>query len=224
MMFWIAILAGVLFVWLAVRVGFYETWVLFFNIVIAIYVSVFLAPLLAELAPAPSGAASYHVALCMTVLAGGCFALLQGLSFVFLTGQYHIPFPRVFDIVLSGVLGFAAGFLTLSFVALVLTMTPLAENKIAGIFGLSKASPSHTTVGNPNLACITRCCDLIHSCAGFHDAGNTTEAAIQKLLEMKIAGRSPSEKPPDVNEAPKPQSPRDTTTKPNRRLDKYIQD
>ena len=129
MMFWIAILAGALFIWLAVRMGFYETWVLFFNIVVSIYVSVFLTPILAEFAPAPTGASSYHTALCMIVLAGGCFALLQGLSFVFLTGQYHIPFPRVFDVVFSGVLGFVTGFLTLSFVALVLTTTPLAESQ-----------------------------------------------------------------------------------------------
>ena len=103
MIFWIAILAGVLFVWLAIRMGFYETWALFFNTVVSIYVSVFLTPMLIEFVPAPSGAASYHVALCLIVLAGGVFALLQGLSYVFLTGQFHIPFPRVFDIVLSGV-------------------------------------------------------------------------------------------------------------------------
>lgn len=231
MMFWIAILAGALFVWLAVRVGFYEMWVLFFNIVISLYVSVFLAPILVEVTPAPGGAASYHVALCMTVLAGGCFALLQGLSFVFLTGQYHIPFPRVFDILLSGVLGFAAGFLIISFVAVVLTTTPLAEHKIVGVFALGKqpqqAKGPQTRAlafGSPNLACITRCCDLIHSFAGFHDAGNTAGATLQKLLEMRKASPSPIEEPSDTNEPPKPQPPRDTSTQPSRRVDKYIQD
>jgi hypothetical protein len=231
MMFWIAILGGALFVWLAVRVGFYETWVLLFNVVISIYVSVFLSPLLVEFAPAPGGAASYHVALCMAVLAGGCFALLQGLSFVLLTGQYHIPFPRVFDILLSGVLGFAAGFLIVSFVAVVLTTTPLAEHKIVGVFGLgtqprqAKGPQTRTlALGNPNLAGITRCCDLIHSFAGFHEAGNTAGATLQKLLEMKKASPSPIEKPSDANAPPKPQPPKDTSARPSRRLDKYIQD
>ena len=222
---------GALFVWLAVRVGFYETWVLFFNVVISIYVSVFLSPILVELVPPPGGAASYHIALCLTVLAGGCFALLQGLSFVFLTGQYHIPFPRVFDVLFSGVLGFAAGFLIVSFVALVLTTTPLAEHKIVGVLGLGKqpqqAKGPQTRAnafGGPNLSCITRCCDLIHSFAGFHDAGNTTGATLQKLLEMKKSSPDPIEQPPDVNEPPKPQPSKDTTTRPSRRLDKYIQD
>src|SRR5512146_104116 len=101
MVFWIAILAGALFVWLAVRLGFYETWILFFNVLVSLYVSIFLTPLLVEVAPAPGEAASYNAALCLLVLAGGCFAVLQGLSYVFLTGQFHIPFPRVFDIVVS---------------------------------------------------------------------------------------------------------------------------
>ena len=56
MVFWIAILAGVLFTWLAVRMGFYETWVLLFNLVVAIYVSIFLAPAVARFVPMPGSA------------------------------------------------------------------------------------------------------------------------------------------------------------------------
>ena len=215
MMFWIAILAGALFVWLAVRVGFYETWVLFFNIVVSIYVSVFLTPILAEFVPAPGGVASYHVALCLTVLAGGCFAILQGLSFVFLTGQYHIPFPRVFDILLSGVLGFAAGFLTLSFVALVLTVTPLAENRIAGVFGLAKQSEQ------ANLVCLTRCCDLIHSFTRFDNAGNTAQAAVQRLLETTKVSLRLSKTQSDANEPLQSQPPKEAATPKGRRIIEY---
>jgi len=196
MMFWIAILAGALFVWLAVRMGFYETWVLFFNIVVSIYVSVFLTPTLAEFAPAPGGASSYHTALCMIVLAGGCFALLQGTSFVFLTGQFHIPFPRVFDVVFSGVVGFVAGFLVLSFVALVLTTTPLARHNVVGVLGLDQQSRT------ANLVCITRSCDLIHFFAASDDGGDTPQAALQRLLQMNTAHPDPGRRPPDTNEPP----------------------
>jgi len=196
MMFWIAILAGALFVWLAVRIGFYETWVLFFNVIVSIYVSVFLAPMLAEFAPAPAGAPSYHAALCLIVLAGGCFAILQGLSFVFLTGQYHLPFPRVFDIVFSGMLGFVTGFLVLSFVALVLTTTPLASHRIVGVLGLGQQSRP------ANLVSITRCCDLIHVFAGSDEKDRTPEAAVQRLLQMNTAHPVPRSRPPDANEPP----------------------
>jgi hypothetical protein len=196
MMFWIAILAGALFVWLAVRLGFYETWTLLFNIVVSIYVSVFLTPILAELAPASGEVSSYHTALCLIVLAGGCFALLQGLSFVFLTGQFHIPFPRIFDVVFSGMLGFVAGFLVLSFIALVLTTTPLARHKIVGVLGLGQqARPA-------NLVCLTRCCDLIHFFAGSDDRGDTPQAALQRLVQMNTVHPAPRNRPPDVNEPP----------------------
>ncbi len=211
MMFWIAILAGALFVWLAVRLGFYETWVLFFNIAVSIYVSVFLTPTLAEFAPAPTGASSYHTALCMIVLAGGCFALLQGISFVFLTGQFHIPFPRIFDVVFSGALGFVTGFLTLSFLALVLTTTPLARHKIVGVLGLSRQPRP------ANLVYLTRCCDLIHFFAGSDDSDGTPDAALQQLLQVNTAPPSPGSKAPDANEPPKSRPSSDVTTRPRLR-------
>ena len=194
MMFWIAILAGALFVWLAVRIGFYETWTLLFNTVVSIYVSVFLTPILAEFAPASGGDSSYHTALCLVVLAGGCFALLQGLSFVFLTGQFHIPFPRVFDIVFSGVLGFVAGFLVLSFAALVMTTTPLANHKIVGVLGLDQPARS------ANLVCITRSCDVIHFFARSGASSDTPQAALQRLLQTSAVPPGPRERPPDANE------------------------
>ena len=196
MVFWIAILAGALFVWLAVRMGFYETWVLLFNVVVSIYVSVFLTPILAEFAPAAGGASSYHTALCMIVLAGGCFALLQGTSFVLLTGQFHLPFPRIFDVLFSGMLGFVTGFLVLSFLALILTTTPLASHKIVGVLGLGQQSQS------ANLVCITRCCDLIHFFAGSSDTAGTTQDALHRLLQMNTAHPDSRRKPADANEPP----------------------
>jgi hypothetical protein len=202
-----------LFVWLAVLIGFYETWALLFNIIVSIYASVFLTPILAEFAPASGGASSYHTALCLIVLAGGCFALLQGLSFVFLTGQFHIPFPRVFDVVFSGMLGFVAGFLVLSFAALVLTTTPLASHKIVGVLGLGQQSRS------ANLVCITRCCDVIHFFAGSDDSGATTQAALQRLLQTNTAHPDPRRRPPDANEPPGSRSPQSVTTRPGYRQD-----
>lgn len=227
MMFWIAILAGAMFVWLAVRMGFYETWVLLFNTIISIYVSVFCTPILAEIVPASGGASSYHTALCMIALAGGCFAILQGLSYVFLTGQFHISFPQVFDVVLSGVVGFLAGFLMLSFVGLVLTTTPLAEHKIAGVFALPKQSQQangpqaqSVVIGNPNLSCLTWCCGVIHSFAGFHDAGSTTQMALQKLLDTPHVSPISGPEQTDVNKPPQPRPPKSTT----RRLNRYLDD
>jgi len=197
MVFWIAILAGILFVWLAVRLGFYATWVLLFNIVISIYVAIFLTPLIVSFAPAAGQVASYGAALSMLVLAGGCFALLHGLSYVFLTGQFNIAFPRIFDIVLSGVLGFAAGFLILSFAAIVLTTTPLAQQEIVSSIGFNEQSQ------RANISCVARCCDLVHAIAGFEGGKEATGTAIHRLLDVQRDLSSQRQEPkPDANEPP----------------------
>lgn len=197
MVFWIAILVGGLFVWLAVRMGFYETWILCFNIIMSMYLGIFLAPTVVEFAPGTGGLSAYGTALSMAVLAGGCFAILQGLSFVFLTGQFSIPFPRVFDIVLSGLLGFLSGFLILSFLALVLTTTPLAKHEMVSGVGLNKQSQRAT------LSTVAWCCDLIHSVAAPEAGDQTTKAAVDQLLEPhRIPGEVDGSDEPDPNEPP----------------------
>jgi uncharacterized membrane protein required for colicin V production len=176
MAFWIAILVGILFVWLAVRRGFYESLILLFNIVVSIYVAIFLAPTVVRLTPAIEGAVAFKMALCLLVLGGGCFALLFGVSFVLLTGQFHISFHRVLDIVVAGVLGFAGGFLASSFVALVVTATPLSDHWLLRYAGLNRQAEQ------PNIACIAWCCDRIHSIAGTNATVHPTEDAVTRLL------------------------------------------
>jgi len=208
MVFWIAILIGALFVWLSVRRGFYETWVLLFNVLVSIYLSVFLAPAMARFVPMPGGAA-WCTALSMLVLAGGTFALLHGLSWVFLTGQFSVRFPRLFDIVFSGILGFAVGFLILSFAALTLSTTPLAKYKIVATLGLGRNAQKANIVG------LTRSLDLIHAVAGFADGG-TTQAAVDRLLQTsddlaKSDKAQPVPNDPNAAPSPKPQNqPRET--------------
>jgi hypothetical protein len=199
MVFWIAILTGVLFVWLAVRLRFYSTWVLLFNVLVSVYVAIFLTPAVIGFAPLSGQAASCGVALSMIVLGGGCFAILHGLSFVFLTGQFNIPFPRIFDVLFSGLLGFVAGFLVLSFVAIVLTTTPLAQNKVVSSIGFNRQSQ------RANILCLSWCCDLIHAVARFEGGNDTTEAAIDRLMDMSSNLASKRNEPkPDANEPPAP--------------------
>ncbi len=79
MVFWIGILFGCLFVWLAVKKGFYETWILLFNIIIAVYLAVFLGPVIANVVPVARGSA-YNNALCMMIPGVGAFLILYGIS------------------------------------------------------------------------------------------------------------------------------------------------
>jgi len=179
MVFWIAILIGALFAWLGVRLGFYETWILCFNVIVSIYVAIFLAPLVVDFAPGTGQAAAYCLALSLIVLAGGSFAILQGMSYVCLTGQFSIPFPRILDLLFSGLLAFAAGFLILSFVAIVLTTTPLAAHSIVSTIGFTPEAQS------PNIACLARGCDLIHALVGSEAEGHTPRQALDRLLTAR---------------------------------------
>jgi hypothetical protein len=198
MVFWIAILAGIAFVWLAVRLGFYETWILLFNVLVSMYVGIFLTPIVVSFAPAAGEVASYGVALSMVVLAGGCFAILQGLSYVFLTGQFSISFPRLFDIPLSGLLGFVAGFLALSFAALTLTTTPLAQRRIVSTLGFNRQSQQATIAG------IAWGCDLIHCVARFEAGEGATREAVNRLLDLSSDVRPASPEPQPEPNAPEP--------------------
>lgn len=198
MVFWIAILAGIGFVWLAVRLGFYETWILFFNVLVSIYLGIFLTPTIVSFAPASGEFASYGVALSMIVLTGGCFAVLQGLSYVFLTGQFSISFPRLFDIPFSGLLGFITGFLTLSFAALVVTATPLAQHRLISTIGFNRQSQEAT------ITCIAWGGDLIHTFARFDAEEGATRKAVNRLLDLSSDVRSPSPKPQPEPNAPQP--------------------
>ena len=195
MVFWLAILVGALFVWLAVRLGFYETWNLFFGVVISIYMAIYLAPSVIACAPAVEEVAAYCTALSMTVVAGGCFALLYGLSYIFLTAQFNVSFPKVFDILLAGALGFLTGFLITSFVALIITTTPLAQHKLVSSMGFNPESEE------TNIGCIAWCCDMVHSVAAPDADEGATEAAIHRLLdEAQDVSPGPGPSGEDVNE------------------------
>ena len=52
MVFWLAVLVGALFAWIAVQIGFYATWIMFFNLVLSAYVGMFLTPVVITMVPA----------------------------------------------------------------------------------------------------------------------------------------------------------------------------
>jgi len=195
MVFWTSILAGGLSIWLAVRIGFFEMWTMLFNIAISIYVAIFLTPVIMNFVPA-AGDTSYGQALTLTALAVGTFLILFGISYVFLTGQFSVAFPKVFDIILAGILGFLAGSLLFSFAALIVTVTPLSQNRLMSKVGFNAQSQ------RTNIAYICRCCDLIHLAVSSADSETTAEQTIDALL-----GSTKSEPPNETNNPPQTNRP-----------------
>ena len=198
MVFWASILAGGLFVWLAVRIGFFEMWTLLFNIVVSIYVAIYLTPVIVDVATA-AGDTSYGSALTLAALAIGTFLVLFGISYVLVTGQFNVAFPRIFDLVFSGIFGFLAGALILSFAVLVITVTPISQNNLANKIGLNPQSQQ------ANIVYVSRWCDLIDLVASSADRETTAEQTINALFDSSQS-ETPNEtdKQPDPNDNKRP--------------------
>lgn len=175
MVFWLGILTGGLFIWFAMKIGFYEMWAMLFNIVISIYVAIFLSPIILDIIPEASDIPCSN-ALALAVLGVGTFFVLYGITWVFLTGQFKVSFPKSFDILLAGVLGFLAGFLVLSFAAFVITITPISQNRFVRQVGLNKNSRQ------ANISYICFWCDLVNSIVSSPDTKLTSKQAVENLL------------------------------------------
>ena len=203
MAFWIGILAGGAFAWFAIKRGFYETWALVFNIVISIYLAVFLGPVIANIVPAVRDTA-YNNALSMLATAIGSFLILHGISYTFLTGQFTVPFPKVFDTLGTGFLGFLAGFLVWSFVSLVICITPISQNSFVKGIGFG------TQFEQTNIPVICWWCNLVNSAVSSQDNEQTTEEAISGLL--KGAEKKAQDKTAEKAEPNEPAAPGDVET------------
>ena len=121
------ILVGGLCIWFAIRIGFYETWAMLFNIVIAIYAALFLTQPILNFLPEETSNIPCCDALTLIVLAVGSFLILHGITYILFTSQFNVTFPKIFDILFAGFLGFFGGFLILSFAAIIIALTPFGE-------------------------------------------------------------------------------------------------
>ena len=176
MVFWIGILFGFLFVWLAVKSGFYETWILLFNIVIAVYLAVFLGPVIANIVPVAHGS-PYNTALCMIISGAGAFLILYGISYTLFTGQFSVPFTKTIDTCVAGFFGFLTGLLVWFFLSLLISITPISRHTFVSDLDFA-GSFKQTAVPY-----ISRWCNLVHSIVASKDNNKTSEDMISTLLK-----------------------------------------
>ncbi len=199
MVFWLGILTGGLFIWFAIKIGFYEMWAMLFNLVISIYVAIFLVPVILDLIP-EAGDIPCCNAFSLLVLAGGSFLILHGITYVFLTGQFKVSFPKLFDILFTGILGFLAGFLVLSFAALVITITPISQNRFVKQLGFNRNSQQ------ANISYICWWCDLVNSIVSSPDTKITSKQAVEHLLSEALPTTPEKEaEQTTINASPRPE-------------------
>ena len=104
MLFWVGLLIAVLFAWVTIKMGLYETWALLFNILISVYLAVFLGSAVAD-SDLLSGV-PYNSVIATAVIGIGTFLILQSISYIFFTSQFNVSIPKIFDVIGSGFLGF----------------------------------------------------------------------------------------------------------------------
>jgi uncharacterized membrane protein required for colicin V production len=175
MILWFTVLASGIFVWLGIKIGFYEIIILLFNILISVYLAIFLTPVVTEIILA-TVYTEYNTVMAMTVIAAATFLILYGITYVFLTGQFKVPMPKMFDFLFAGVIGFLTGFLVLSFIVLLIYVSPLSQSNFLEKIGFGRQVQEH------NISYICKLCNPVNLVVASKENNVTNREAIEKLL------------------------------------------
>jgi hypothetical protein len=183
MLFWFGILFAAIIAWYAFRAGFYQSWVLLFNIVVAVYLAVFLGPVILRVIPNAGDTPSCNV-LAMLATAAAAFLVLHCVSYALMVGQFGITFPRIFATLGSALLGFGAGFIVWTFACLLIYSSPLSRHPFAQIVGFEDECREAT------VRYVSRCCNLVHRVVASEYETGAAEQIIRDCLH-KIEEHAP---------------------------------
>ncbi|MFA5239366.1 MAG: hypothetical protein WC476_06620 [Phycisphaerae bacterium] len=199
MVFWIGILVSGAFAWLAIKLRFYQTWVLAFNIIISIYLAIYLRPVVANI-PA-IGDTPYSNILTLAVVALAVFLILHSVSYIFLTGQFNVPFPKIFDTLGSGILGFSIGFLVWCFLTLLIFITPASQNTMVKSIGFTDQFQQ------TGVSYIAGFCDLVNVIVSYDDKVSTEQTINELLKDDELQVQTKTPEPTKTSEKPKKPAP-----------------
>ena len=156
MIYLLLILVGGVFTYIGIKKRFFVMWAMTINLLISMFLSVMLMPLMAKLIPDIGGNA-YFLAACLLVLSVLFYVLFHMIVKLYITGNTTIKFPLVFDKIGSGLLGFWFGYLACSFVLFALSVMPIAKHEfITNVFGEKGFGP---VASRP----VKKACDFVGS-------------------------------------------------------------
>ena len=210
MIFWIGILIAVIFAWTAIKLGFYHAWTLLFNIVIAVYLGVRLAPLIEDFV-----SMDWQYSKTLMVLATGLmtFLILHGICSTFLFGQFEVTFPRSLNVLGSGLFGFLAGFLAWCFILLVFCTLPISENRYVKDIVLGDKSFEETKMESY----LGWWCNVIDTVVSTPQPRDDVDKAIKELLTKPVSQTAKSRPLGMVRDVNEPNEPNEITEQPGRR-------
>jgi hypothetical protein len=189
MVFWIGILAAILIAWVGVKAGFFSTWTTFFNLLLAVYISVVLREIIIENVSGLE-ANPYNNALVILFTAAGAFAILYGISYGLVLAKYNCKFHTVIETLGSGIVGFLAGLLLWCFVVYLFSITPLAERDLVQNADIIKGpAPAENLAG---------WCRTVHSLIGIDPDGQS--AIKEELIALQQQMETDTAEPNDTAE------------------------
>lgn len=127
MSFWPAVIGGLIFAYIGLRIGFYMVWQSLFNLSVSMYVGIMFTPWLIDHLPEME-LSGYGYALSVILLAGLLFLILQSITACYLTGISETRFPGLFETVVTGILGFVLGYILVGFLIVVLYLLPVSHS------------------------------------------------------------------------------------------------
>ena len=128
MLFWLTVGMSLLTGLLGLKLRWFESMALLFNLLIGIYVGLYATPYLAVLAPTALDI-PYGMPLTALGVSLVCFGILQTITYLLITGQFSVYFPKFPDHLGGGICGFLAGFLVLSFATTLINVQSQANTE-----------------------------------------------------------------------------------------------
>jgi hypothetical protein len=178
MLFWAGLIFAAGCVWGAIKQGFFESWALFFNILISVYVGIFTSEPLLNLIGGSVGG-DYAGVLTMVVCSVLCFAFLHGGVYLVVISQFQVKYDRVIEILGASVLGILGGLFLWSFVVISASMLLQNQESLAASIGFGPDG------GGESVRYIGWWCDKIHGLSGG-DSEVDTSSSLAFLVERSL--------------------------------------
>jgi len=200
MIFWAGIVIAVMLAAGCAKRGLYETWALAFSSVMAIYIAIFAEPFASTALPSASET-PFGDMLVVAGLATGAFIILNGISLIFATGHFSVPFPKVLDVSTAGLLGFATGFVLWNFGAFVVCNAPVFPKNVAATINYDER------VRDFNVKVFSIPCNAVNMLVSANGSF-TTQQAVDNLLDKVAKTKAAKTAPKTI----KPREPAEPNT------------
>jgi hypothetical protein len=176
MIFIFGIIFGLVFAFMAVKMKFYESWMLFVNVLLSVYLGIFAGPWIVDFA----GLEKLPFALVSSVLGTVVvsFIVLYSITYIYFISQFRITFGKIFDFLGAGGVGFLTGFLVWSLISILLCNSlDKVDIPMSSQLGIDR------TACRGNVKYLGWWCGIVHTFTAAEDNPKTASRTIIELTK-----------------------------------------